>query len=269
MKGVLTLFLRREVQDIRRNARVWPLYVVLPLIGIGLPVLFAAIAPIWVAQAGGSDRDAQMIIGLMQRLPEFRDLPPAEAVTRFLLRNAAGFFLLIPVALASTSAAFSIVGEKQQRTLEPILATPITDREFLLAKLLAAVVPTLVVTWAVGILATVIVDLITAPRYGTLLLPDRFWTVAAFVLSPLVAVAVALVTMRLSARSQDPQAVVQTTALFIMPAFLLAIGVFGRVLTTYFPALALACVAVALLDLALFRSTVRRFRREEVLTRWA
>ena len=75
--------------------------------------------------------------------------------------------------------------------------------------------------------------------------------------------------MRLSARATDPQATVQTTALFVIPAFFLVIGVFGKLLTTYFPALAGACVLVAFLDLALFQLNVRRFRREEILTRWA
>ena len=71
-------------------------------------------------------------------------------MARYLLRATAGMFLLMPIAIASTAAAFSIVGEKQQRTLEPILATPITDRQLLLGKLLASAGPTILVTWAAG-----------------------------------------------------------------------------------------------------------------------
>jgi ABC-type Na+ efflux pump permease subunit len=57
-----------------------------------------------------------------------------EAITRFFLRSLVSFYLLLPVGLSSMSAAFSVVAEKQQRTLEPILATPITDLEFLIGK---------------------------------------------------------------------------------------------------------------------------------------
>lgn len=266
--GIITLFLRRELRDIRGNSRVWPLYFVFPLIGVGLPVLFAALAPMWMDSGRPVDRDTQVIINLVTRLAEFRGLPPAEAIARYLLRTAAGIFLLMPVAMASTSAAFSIVGEKQQRTLEPILATPITDRQFLLAKLLAATVPTVIATVGVALVATLIVDVITASRYTTLLLPDRFWVVSAFVLGPLLAVAVALVTMRLSARATDPQATVQTTALLILPVFLIGLALFGKLLTTYFPALVASCGIVAVADAILFRGNVRRFQREEILTRW-
>ena len=41
-------------------------------------------------------------------------------------------------------AAYAVVGEKQARTLEPLLATPITTFELLAAKVLGALVPGIV-----------------------------------------------------------------------------------------------------------------------------
>jgi ABC-2 type transport system permease protein len=248
---------------------VWPVYVVLPIVGIGLPVLFAILSPHIVQDLGRSrDPGALMLLDVIRRLDEFRGVDLALALTRYMLRNAAGIFLLLPVALASTWAAFSIVGEKQQRTLEPILATPITDREFLLAKLVACTGPTIVVTFVVAVIATILVDAITFPRFHAVLLPDRFWFCGVFVLPPLMSAAVALVTMRLSARATDPQAAVQTTTLIILPMFLIGLALFGRLLTSSFPVLLASCALVALLDLVLFRGNVRRFQREEILTRW-
>ncbi len=46
---IVLLFLRREVRDIRGNARVWPLYLILPVIGIGLPALFAVLGTLALA----------------------------------------------------------------------------------------------------------------------------------------------------------------------------------------------------------------------------
>lgn len=268
-RALLLLFLRREWVDMRGNNRVWPVYLILPIIGVGLPVLMAVLAPVMLQDAARTgDRGLQAMIDLLGRLDEFRTLDPAEGLTRLLLRNTAAIFLLLPVALASTSAAFSIVSEKQQRTLEPILATPITDRQFLLAKLLAAVVPTILVTLVSALLATVLADVVTYPRYHVWLLPDRFWLLGVFVLPPLLAVAIALLTMRLSARATDPQAAVQTTALILVPIFFVVLALFGRLLMSVFPALVAACLLVALADVWLFRGNVKRFQREEILTRW-
>jgi hypothetical protein len=44
--------------------------------------------------------------------------------------------------------------------------------------------------------------------------------------------------------------------------------VFGKVLTTYFTALWIACLVMAVIDVVLFRGNTRTFRREEILTRW-
>ena len=57
------------------------------------------------------------------------------------------FYLLMPIVLGQCRA-LALVREKEQRTLEPILATLIRDRDLLLAKLVAAVIPALLITWA-------------------------------------------------------------------------------------------------------------------------
>jgi ABC-2 type transport system permease protein len=265
---IVLLFLRREVRDIRGNARVWPLYLILPVIGIGLPALFAVLGSVMAGQAvARRDAATLSLLESLQEIADFAGMAPAEALTRFLVRSAAGFLLIIPVAISSTSAAFSIVGEKQQRTLEPILATPITDRQFLLGKLLASLAPTVVITWATGVAASVVVDVITWRRFGPLL-PDRYWLLGVGLLAPLLGAIVVLVTMRLSAKSTDPQATVQTTALAILPGFFLAFGLFGRLLTVSFPALGVACLLATVLAIALFRANVVKFKREEILTKW-
>lgn len=263
------LFVERELRDLRRNAQVWHAYVALGVVGAGIPALFVVLAPVMVHETlSGKDPALAAVLGMLRRLPEFAGLEPAEALTRYLLRTAAGFFLIMPVALSSTSAAFSIVGEKQQRTLEPILATPISDREFLFAKLCAALLPTVATTWITGLLAVGLVDALAWSRFGGPLLPDRFWVLGLGVLAPLLATIVVLVTMRLSARATDAQATVQATALTVIPAFLFVFAVFGKVLTVVFPALLAACGIAALLVWLLFRTNVRRFEREEILTRW-
>lgn len=267
--GTLWLFLAREWADTRRNSRVLPLFLIMPIIMIALPLLLALLAPALVPDARvRQDPSTLALLHALSRSPEFAAWPPAEGVARYLLRATLGVFLLMPIAMASTAAAFSIVGEKQQRTLEPILATPITDRQLLLGKLVACSVPTIGVTVAAGLIAMVGVDIIFATRGLPVPLPDRFWALTLLVLAPALTVAVGLVTMRLSARSSDPQATVQTSALAILPAFLLIVALLGPMLVVSFPGVCAACVVVLLIDVALFRMNVVRFRREEILTTW-
>jgi ABC-2 type transport system permease protein len=266
-REIVMAFLEHEVKDLRKNARVLPVLLVFPILAVIFAVALAWTGPFLLAEAA---RDPAMSAMFRQvvALPEFQRFSLEEGFTRYLLRGLGGFFLLMPVAIASTAAAFSIVGEKNQRTLEPILATPISDREFLTGKLLVCLVPTVAVTWAAALLAVVLVDLISWSRDRVLLLPDRFWLGGIGLLAPLMGIAITLITMRFSARAVDPQTVVQTTALAILPGFVLMLGLFGKILLASFPSVMIAVVVMAVLDLWLFRRVERTFRREEILTRW-
>src|SRR4029079_19478926 len=154
--------------------RMVPLFFIFPLLGIGLPVADALLGPSMVTEAA-RDPGMRAMLQAAISLPDFQGLEMADALTRYMLRAVMAFYLLMPIAIASTAAAFSIVGEKQQRTLEPILATPITDREFLAGKLLVCLVPTVAITWVTAVIATILVDLVTLARSGEMVLPDRYW----------------------------------------------------------------------------------------------
>jgi len=238
--NVSLLFLRKELREVLKNKFVLPVYLVLPPIAVILPVLFAAFSPQIVA-IDQNDPAILAILRIVKNTPEFAHMGTDEAITRFFLRSLVSFYLLLPVGLSSISAAFSVVAEKQQRTLEPILATPITDLEFLIGKLLASLVPSIILTWVAAILAAVIVNWITWGKYETALLPEKM---------------------------SDPQSANQFTGLVIVPAFMILIGIFGKVLTISMSAVAIACVVVVLLVLFLLRLNLKNFQREEILTKW-
>ena len=266
-RGIVLAFLSHELRDLRTNARLAPLFFIFPLMGLAFPVAVAAFGPAMVKEAARDPGMAAMLKAALG-VTEFHGLEMDDALTRYLLRAVVAFYLLMPIAIASTAAAFSVVGEKQQRTLEPILATPITDREFLAGKLLVCLVPTVAVTWITAVAAIVLVDAVSFIRARELLLPDRYWIAGVGLLAPLLGIAVTLVTMRLSAKSVDPQATVQASALAVIPGFLVIFGVFGKILIENFTALLAGIGLMVVVDLWLFRRIEKTFEREEILTRW-
>jgi len=82
----------------------------------------------------GDDRDLakiSLVAGANEELSAY------GRVQVFLFQQFLMVFLLIPITGAMALAAHAVVGEKQARTLEPLLATPITTAELLVAKVLA------------------------------------------------------------------------------------------------------------------------------------
>ena len=164
---------RKELREYRHNGNIIVAMVIFPLIFLIQPLLTV------LTQAASASS------GLAQ-----------EHVLLYMLAIPA----LVPAALAS----YSVVGERQQGTLEPVLATPIRREEFLLGKALAAFVPSLVISYAVVAFFLACVELFAHPGIAPALLraPDLL---ALLLFTPLLAAWSIWVGIAISARSSDPR----------------------------------------------------------------
>jgi ABC-type Na+ efflux pump permease subunit len=267
--AVLGLFLRKEVRDLRSNRQVWPAYLLLPGLAILLPVLLLALLPL-LADPGrlGNDPAADLLVQAVLRDPTLLGATLQEKMARLLLRDFGLFYLFVGVVLASGAAALALVREKEQRTLEPILATPLSDRELMLAKLFAALGPAVGLLWAAAAAGSVAGLLASWWRIGVPILPTAGNLVGWLLLGPGLATLAALGALRVSARFTDVPSATQFTGLVVVPITLVVVALLGR------PAMASplvglgGTVVLGLLGLWLFRANLRRFRREEILTRW-
>ena len=125
MMGLDTLHIRavvrKELRDYRRRRSIVVTMSILPCIFLINPVLTIFLTP---ASTASSALDQTVSLSLI-------------------------FFLIIPVIMPSTLAAYSVVGEREQGTLEPLLTTPIRRQEFILGKAAAIMIPTVVLSYAV------------------------------------------------------------------------------------------------------------------------
>jgi len=268
-RDVLFLFMRKELRDLRSNRQVWPAFLLLPAVAVLLPILMLGLLPLLIDPARvGHDPAASLLLDTIAKDPTLGGATVGERVARLLLRDMVVFYLLMPVILASSAAALALVREKEQRTLEPILATPLTDRDLLLAKLVAAVGPALLVTWVAAAAGIVAGMAGSWWRVGRIILPTAGNVAGLLLLAPALTVLAALAGLRVSARFTDVPGATQFTGLVVVPVSLVVVAVIGRPAMA-FPAVALAgAVGGGLAALWLFASNLRRFRREEILTKW-
>jgi ABC-type Na+ efflux pump permease subunit len=142
MEKIRTI-ISKEWSEVFKNRLVLFSVAFLPLIFIALPVLT-------VAATGSIDSGVTSNTG-SDSMPGFEaiclGISDAECAEVYMLNLYAFMFMILPVAIPVTIAAYSIVGEKTTRSLEPLLATPITTTELLTGKALAAIIPAVTVTW--------------------------------------------------------------------------------------------------------------------------
>jgi len=204
------------------------------------------------------------LIFSVQPLVQVFTLDPAAAGS--LHREHVLLYMLgIPALVPSFVAAYSIVGEREQGTLEPILTTPVRREELVLGKALAALLPAIGVAYAVFALFVACVELFAAaPVASALIRPAD--VLAQVVFTPLLAGWSIWVAMLISARANDIRVAQQLSTLASLPSVfmttLIAVNVISASRAT---ALATAAVLV-LLNAVGLRTVSAAFDRERLVT---
>jgi ABC-type Na+ efflux pump permease subunit len=175
------------------------------------------------------------------------------------------FPLLIPIVVPAILSAFSVVGEREQGTLEPVLTTPVSTVELLLGKAAAIFIP------AVGVAYVIFGVFVAIVRFGaTAAVGTAAWNApqlpAEVIFIPLLAGWSIWVGLAISARASDTRVAQQLSLLGSLPPLaLIALFSFNVITAT----LGLAGVFAAVLlviDCAACVVVARLFDRERLVT---
>jgi ABC-type transport system involved in multi-copper enzyme maturation permease subunit len=190
---------------------------------------------------------------------------PASASPRLSDEHLLLYMLGIPAIVPAAVAAYAVVGERQQGTLEPLLTTPLRREELLLGKALAALVPSVTVAYAVYAVFLACVALFARPAVVAALLraPDLL---AQLLFTPLLAGWSIWVGIAISVRASDFRVAQQLSILASLPtAAVAALIAFDVVHPTLGLALGLAAALLVGNGLG-WRVTAAGFDRERLIT---
>jgi ABC-2 type transport system permease protein len=178
------------------------------------------------------------------------------------------FFLVLAAIIPTVIGSYSFVGEKAEKTLEPLLATPTTDDEILLGKSLAAFLPVIIMIFIGAVIFTFLMDIFTFPKVGYLYFPNWNFVIILLLNSPLACIMSIEFSVLVSSRVNDVRSAQQIAALIIIPFFALYYLTEIRVITLDTNTLLLIGGIITLIDIGLFFANRVIFQREEILTKW-
>jgi ABC-2 type transport system permease protein len=242
---------RKDLSVFRKNKYVLYSLIAMPIImGLVLPIIF--IFALNSEIASGTLTHDQVLAAVNQ-----------------IVSIATLYFVLIPAILPSIIASYSFVGEKIEKSLEPLLATPTTDAELLLGKSLAAFVPCMVVTYVGAAISAVIIDFwsYTTPQVNAFLIPNPYWLLVLGVIAPLACIMSVEANIIISSRVNDIRAAQQLGGLVILPLIFLVIFASTSAQLSSLLAIGVSA-ALSVADVALFYLSKATFQREEILTKW-
>jgi ABC-2 type transport system permease protein len=263
----VTALVAKEFADLRRNPGVFVPAAITGFASLLVPFFVGLIVPVITGERLSDSSDFQVAAEMYRLEPATVRLSPEGAIQAWIFQQFLVMLILTPVAAAMSVAAFSVIGEKQARTLEPLLATPITTVELLTGKVLGAALPALALGFGVfAAYAIGVAGFAEAGVWRVLFLPRSL--AVTFLLGPLASLASLQLAVCVSSRANDPRSAQQIGVLILLPiAGLLAAQLLGSLQLTLAIS-ALIAVGLTIVNLALMVLGVRVFDRESILTRW-
>lgn len=175
------------------------------------------------------------------------------------------YMLGIPALMPALLAAYAVVGERRQGTLEPVLTTPVRREELLLGKAVAVLVPAVAISYLVFGVFVAAVELFAAPGVAPALIrgPD---VAVQLVLTPLVTGWSCWLAMAISSRVGDIRVAQQLSVLASIPTVIVAVLAALAVIPDTRTTAVAAGAALLALNGAGRRMVIAAFDRERLIS---
>jgi ABC-type Na+ efflux pump permease subunit len=236
--GRVRAVVHKELQDYRRKRSIVVTMAVLPLVFLIEPVVAIFAAP---AFSSSSAAASYVVVPML-------------------------YMLLIPVIVPATLAAYSVAGEREQGTLEPLLTTPIRQQEFILGKASAVLIPAVALSYTVFALFLLAVWLFANSAISSVVFQQGPILLALALFAPLLSGWAVVVGMAISVRASEIRVAQQLGTLASFPPLgvivLLAVGV----IHPSFPVAIEFAAGLLVGDLLIFRGVSAMFDRERLVT---
>ena len=234
--------LGKELADLRQNLAIFFPSLIVTVVAIFMPVMVAVIVPAVTGERLSDSGDIEIALEMYKKDPVMRSLDPEAAIQAYVFQYFLVMLVLAPITSGMSVAASSVIGEKQARTLEPLLVIS-------LALYLAVV-------WAVA-----------APGvFGVLLGPRTLGVV--LLIGPLAAMVALQLAICVSSRVNDARTAQQLGIFVILPIPALLLGqMFGGIELTG-PVILWIALGLFIVNIGLMWFAIRLFDRETILTRW-
>jgi ABC-type Na+ efflux pump permease subunit len=228
---------RKEVREFRRNRFVVGTMAVLPLVFLITPMV------------------------TLFRVPESASGPQVKAAVGVISL----LLLIIPLVIPPVIAAYSVVGERDQGTLEPVLTTPVTASDLLLGKAAAAFIPSVGISYLVYLIVAVSVRLGAAHVVSSVV-----WhtpqLLAQLLFTPLLATWSIWVGIGISTRASDVRVAQQLATLAGLPLLAFTSLISFQLITPTVPLAIGLALGLLVADSAAWRVVSRLFDRERLVT---
>ena len=225
----------KDLKEVRQNKAAWIPAVVVPMMfAVAMPLLFILLPQfIPVNDMEKELGDMQELIvkmpAAMQVIFAGRSLEQGFVIymTAFML---APMFLIMPLMFSTIVGSDSFVGERERKTMEALLYTPASDGTLFMGKIVASVIPAILISWLTYALYIVVVNAASWPLFGRIWFPLASWWPLMFWLTPAISLLGMSATVLLSSRAKTFMEAYQLSGSLVVLVLVLVVGQISGVL---------------------------------------
>ena len=233
----------KDFSIFRKKKRILYTLIILPLIfSIGLPIIYAS-----------TDPAAEMIV--------------IAGVSISLLNFYSFFYIILAYIIPTSLASYSIISEKNDQSLEPLLATPTTDGEILLGKNISSFLPSVVAVYIGSIIFMVLSDAITFNKMGYLFFPNLTMAIILLLAVPLTSFLSVELNVIISSKVNDVRTAGQLGTLLLIPFIGVFILLEANIVTLNIINLFALFTFLFITDVVLFQISKATFSGDKIFTK--
>ncbi|MGO4730721.1 ABC transporter permease subunit [Paenibacillus sp. 2KB_22] len=229
-RQAIRALVRKDIRSVTASVQLWlPMLIVPLIIGIIMPsALLWAASRMELRSLGNISFLLESLDALTHggQIPQLASMPTDNhrIVYYLAMYMFAPLFLIIPVMASSILTANSFAGEKERKTLEGLLFTPISMDTLFKGKVLAALIPSLLLSWVTFLIYGIIANILMYPMFGTLMFPNLNWIILVVWVVPACSLMVILLNVLISAKVRGFQEAYQLGGLIVLPLMALVAG---------------------------------------------
>lgn len=263
-KDKVKILFRKEVKELLKNKEILVTVIIMPIVfSLLIPISMITLNFAEDQEIPESDQVPEIFRNLTPFWDESTDLQKVSIVQSNLYL---AFLIMIPMMVPMAISSDSIAGEKERKTIEGLLAAPITEEEILIGKALAAAVPSIVISWIAEIIYIISTDIILHNIMGRVILPNLFAAIMFIFLMPTQTLLSTLLMTSFSSKARGSREALQKSGFFAIPIIFLVSALIFLPLLVH-PALTLASeVILVLLIFIILRRATKNFNRNKLLS---
>jgi len=256
--------INKDLNEITKSKQVILPMTIVPIV---LTVLIPLALLIGVNYIGKDSNTIRQLGPLIKKLPsEYTAYTPAQLVLKIVINYMfPSYFLIIPIMCSGIMGASSFVGEKEHKTMETLLYTPISMEQLLKAKILGVFIPSYIITLISFIAFGIIINIGGFIYFGGIIFPDIKWLIIILWISPAINLLSLTLTVMVSAKSNTFQEAQQVSGLLVLPIVLLLVGQMTGVLMLNNFIMVIAGAVLLILDYILIKRISSKFIPEKLI----